>query len=442
MNNQLNRVVTTREKNNPKRVTTLTFVFSSAFPKLLAVRWVGQLSDGLFQSALASFVLFSPERAPTAMAAAGAFSLTLLPYSIVGPYVGIILDRFSRQRIILIANLIRASTLVVIAISVRNSAANLVLTCFILIAFGLNRLILAGLSAGLPLVVPSTKLIGANALSVTGGTISVVIGGGLGIGLKNILDQSHVSDYSDAVLILIACGGYITAAFLANNLGRVEIGPAQPEILRNPGWGEMLEGLRILKAHGDPLRGIIATAIQRGGLTSLTLMGLLLERNTFHPANNPAAGLQGFALAIGIAGIGIGIGSVISPFFVSRSGRHIWIRTMMVGSIPGLILFSFFQNQATLVIAAFFVGLCGQAVKVTNDALVQSKIEDEFRGRTFAFYDVAVNAAIVSGATIAALILPTSGMSFILPLLISFWYILAAAIPLRKSNFSAALPTI
>ena len=67
------------------------------FP-LLRLRWTGQATDGLFQSALASFVLFSPERQANAMAAATAFAVVLLPYSIVGPFVGTVLDRTSRQR--------------------------------------------------------------------------------------------------------------------------------------------------------------------------------------------------------------------------------------------------------------------------------------------------------------------------------------------------------
>ena len=71
----------------------------SRLNRILTIRWSGQLTDGLFQSALASFVLFSPERAPNAVSAALAFAVVLLPYSLIGPYVGTFLDRFSRQRI-------------------------------------------------------------------------------------------------------------------------------------------------------------------------------------------------------------------------------------------------------------------------------------------------------------------------------------------------------
>jgi len=156
----------------------------SRLNRILTIRWTGQLTDGLFQSALASFILFSPERAPNAVAAALAFTVVLLPYSLIGPYVGTILDRFSRQRIIRNCNYIRAFDLLIIAWLVNSGSTGVVITLFVLIAFGVNRLILAGLSAGLPLLVKKDELSAVNALAVTGGTIWVVIGGGVGIATK------------------------------------------------------------------------------------------------------------------------------------------------------------------------------------------------------------------------------------------------------------------
>jgi len=420
----------------PVRTNYWPFHKGSRLPVLLQLRWLGQFTDGLFQSSLASFVLFSPERQPNAVAATLAFAVVLLPYSVVGPYAGVFLDRFSRQKIVQISNVVRAGILVAIALSIKSGLTGVGLTLLVLIAFGVNRLILAGLSAGLPLVVEKSELIAANALAVTGGTIGVVIGGGAGIGLKKILDHTHASDFSDAVVIVIAAGLYLLTAVIAHRLKHKEIGPADHEIRsENRGWREMQEGFTILREHSDSLRGIVATSIQRGGLTSLTLMGLLLERNSYHPSNNPDAGLSGFAFALAIAGVGIGIGSLITPIFVDRVGRHLWIRAMMVGSIPFLLIFLLSQTQWSLILAAFFVGLCGQAVKVTNDALVQSKIQDEFRGRVFAFYDVCVNGAIVGGALVAALILPITGKSMLLPLIISLAYITTSGYLLRSVRF-------
>jgi MFS family permease len=131
------------------------------------------------------------------------------------------------------------------------------------------------------------------------------------------------------------------------------------------------------------------------------------------------------------------LGAFAGPLGVAKFGRHKWMRISMLAPTVFLILFGMFSNEFMMILTAFFVGGFGQSLKITNDALVQSKIKDEFRGRIFAFYDVAVNGAIVSGAIIAALVLPPSGISLTMPWLIALSYLLAGLILLRKSKFSA-----
>lgn len=418
----------------------------SSIRRLLALRWTGQLTDGIFQSALASFVLFSPERQPDAKSAAAAFAVVLLPYSVIGPLVGTILDRFSRQRIILLANLFRALTLIFIAGLVRNGATGIELTIFVLLAFGVNRLILAGLSAGLPLLLDTTgpegrtTLVSVNATAVTGGTVFVVIGGGIGIGIRNLLDGNWRADQADALLITISSITFFIAALLALLLKKTDLGPLPSEIKRESvaqAYREMIAAFRILRTIRDCFLGITATAIQRSGLTALTLMALLLNRNTFHDPNNPESGLAGFAFAITIAGIGITLGAILAPFGVARFGRHRWIRISLFASAILPIALAINQSQFFLVATGFFAGMAGQGVKVTNDALVQSKIIDQYRGRVFAVYDVVVNGGIVAGAIIAALILPPSGISPWLPGVIAVSYILFAAVKLRPKFFNS-----
>jgi len=197
----------------------------------------------------------------------------------------------------------------------------------------------------------------------------------------------------------------------------------------------MRDGFTRLLKEGDPLLGILGVAIHRGGLTALTMMALLLQRNTYNPSDDPDAGLQGFALSAVIAGIGIGVGAIIAPFGVARFGRHTWIRWMLMASAIAPVFLALDQNEVALLTTGFLTSACGQGVKVTNDALVQSRIIDEFRGRVFAVYDVIVNFAIVSGALIAALLLPASGEGALLPALIAITYLLFTLTVLRPKRF-------
>jgi MFS family permease len=415
-----------------------TLIRDAKLFRLLRVRWTGQITDGIFQSALASFVLFSPERQASAVNAAVAFAVVLLPYSIVGPFVGTILDRFSRQRAIFFANITRSVTLLIIAFLMYNDYTGVEITVFVLIAFGVNRLILAGLSAGIPLMTTPQSLISANAIAVTGGSVWVVLGGGIGLGIRKLLDSSASADRADAIIILVGACGFLAAALLAGLLKKDEIGPRPHEIVRGgftQGLREMRDGFKFLEVHADAARGIAAVAIHRGGLTAFTLTALLLERNTFNDPADSEAGLAGLSLTLSIAAIGFVIGAISAPYGVRKVGRHRWMRLSISAASISALFLVIDRTPVLLAITAFFTALCGQSVKVTNDALVQSKIDDVFRGRVFAVYDVLVNGAIVFGALIAAWVLPISGDTWILPLLISAAWAFVAIVVLRPAKF-------
>ena len=398
------------------------------------------MTDGIFQSALASFVLFSPERQANALNAALAFAVVLLPYSLIGPFVGTILDRISRQRAIMFSNLTRSATLSVIALLIFQGRTGVELTIFVLIAFGVNRLILAGLSAGIPLMIESKSLISANALAVTGGSVWVVLGGGIGLGLRRLLNGDTTADHADGYIILVAAAGYLAAALFASLLKKKEIGPLDHEI-KNASFAqgiiEMREGIRFLRQHIDAARGIAAIAIHRGGITALTLIALLLERNTFNDPADSEAGLAGLSFTLSIAAVGFVVGAVAAPYGVRKVGRHRWMRFSLIASTCGPLFILFVRTPLTLICAAFVTALFGQSLKVTNDALVQSKIDDIYRGRVFSVYDVVVNGAIVSGAVIAALLLPNSGDTYVVPALVAAIYLIAGVRLLRGGVFFA-----
>ena len=337
--------------------------------KLLAVRWSGQLTDGIFQSALASFVLFSPERQASAMAAAVGFAIVLTPYSVVGPFVGTILDRIARQRAIFIANILRSVDLILIAILIFSGSTGVLLTLLILFAFGVNRLLLAGLSAGLPLMIDRPDLIKANALAVTGGSLAVVIGGGIGIAIRRTIDSMGNANHSDGILLLIAVLGYLAATFFTSFISRNELGPLPHEKREPDGLSELLAAFKFLRGHNDAVRGIIATSIQRGGLTSLTIIGLLLERNTFNNPTNTEAGLAGVSRAIACAGVGLVIGALVAPIGVEKVGRHNWMRLMMFLSAVTPVLVGVVHTPWSLYNSAFFVAAAGQSCLLyTSDA--------------------------------------------------------------------------
>src|SRR5699024_4249068 len=146
----------------------------SRFRRLFGTRLVSQFSDGVYQAGLAGFVFFNPEQHTSAWAVAAAFAVLLLPFAVV------LIDRWPRRQVLLFSALTKAALGVVSAVLVAQGAGPEFFIAALLV-LSVNRFFLSGLSAGLPCVVPREKLMMANAVTPTCGTVASSLGPGWGL---------------------------------------------------------------------------------------------------------------------------------------------------------------------------------------------------------------------------------------------------------------------
>ncbi len=378
-----------------------------AFRRLLALRLLSQSADGVVQVALASYLVFSPERQTTPGGIAAVTVATLLPFTLVGPFTGVVLDRWSRRDVLVGATVLRAGLALVLAAVLVTGAPDAVLFAVVVVGFGVNRFVLAGLSAALPHVVRRDQLLAANAVVPTAGTLAYVLGLGLGGVAQTVT--------GDAGLVLAAVGGWVVAALVGQGFGRQSLGPDADPALPPPGQAArlVLQGLTAAATHLRH-RPSAATAI---GLVAaqrlcaaLTLMaGVLLYRSTYADPDDPAAGLAGLSVSVLAAGVGFLLAAVVTPWLVDRwSTRTAVTAGLAVGAVAQAG-FAATLAEAALVVAAFTLGLGGQVVKICADTEVQREVADRYRGRVFVLYDMAFNAGLIAAVGIGALVLPPSG---------------------------------
>ncbi|MDP9417254.1 MAG: MFS transporter, partial [Actinomycetota bacterium] len=157
------------------------------FRRLYATRLTSQVADGAFQVGLASVFFFSPERQTSAGRIAAAFAVLLLPYSLVGPFAGVLLDRWRRRQILVWSNALRAVMVLGVAALVAAEVVGPTLYAAILACVSVNRFFLAGLSAALPHVVDRPALVLANSVSTTSGTLAALAGAGAAFLVRPLL---------------------------------------------------------------------------------------------------------------------------------------------------------------------------------------------------------------------------------------------------------------
>src|SRR4051794_19186350 len=145
----------------------------------------------MFQAALGGAVLFNPERQADPLAVAAGLAVLLLPYSVIGPFAGALLDRWDRKRVLMFANLVRAVLVVVVAASVFSGAAGVPLYLGALAVAGVSRFVLSGLSVALPHVVERRNLVEANVVAVTMGAVMAALGGASAIGVRQLLGTGN-----------------------------------------------------------------------------------------------------------------------------------------------------------------------------------------------------------------------------------------------------------
>ena len=404
------------------------------FRALYSTRLVGQFGDGFFQAALASFVLFSPEREPNATAIAVAFGILLFPYSLIGPFAGVFLDRWLRRNILVRANLLKALLTIPVIAAVLAGNESVVLGISVLAVLGVGRFILAGLSASLPHVVKGKELIYANALTPTSGTIAFVIGATTGLGIRQVFGGG---DTGSVALLMFAIGTFTSAAFIARTIAVHALGPTHQikhsmvDSLRGV-TVELVSGVRTLGAHGVAARALALVAVNRISFGVVTAGALLLLRNTFHQSSNANAALADFAILSGSAATAALLAAIVTPWMTRQIGIPRWSSLTVAQASAGMVVFAFaatLQNFPLLIVTGFSLGFAGQAVKVCSDTVIQREIPDESLGRIFSLFDMSVNVALVSGIILVALLAPVSGVAPMLYAgvgiglaLAGFWY--------------------
>jgi hypothetical protein len=385
------------------------------FRRLIAVRTMSHLADGWFQAGLAGSVLFNPDKQTSPLGIALGFAVLLLPYSLVGPYVGVFLERWSRRSIVVVANLLRALLVVPAAVMIFSGNEQLPFLVLAFLIIAINRLFLASMSAAVPHVVEDRRLVTANALAGTLGSICFALGLG-----RAVLALSHLvpaTFHGYGLIASLAMIGYAASALLARwSFTPDALGPDGPPehglrtAIASSGRG-LVAGVRHLGVARGAAYAMLAQSAQRFLYGVLALATLLLYRGPFAGGDGVTGSIPGLALIFAAGGVGTLVASVLTPPVARRIAGWRWLTALLAAEGVAIAALGPPFHPGLLALAVLVVSIAGQGVKIVVETDLQHECDDDYRGRVFSLNDTAFNATFVAGMFIAALILPPDGRS-------------------------------
>lgn len=383
------------------------------YRKLLATRLSSQLGDGALLVTAGSFVLFDPNRQATAAGYALTFTVLYLPYSIIGPFAGIVLDRWQRRQVLLVVSAIRATLAVVLATLLVDGMSDPVFAVLVLTIVGLNRFFLAGQGASIPRVVPADELVMANAVTPTLGTIMFALGGVLAVVVSQVAGGADGN--GNAAVATFAAVAFLSTALLMTRLDRRRLGPDGDEDLPQVTSAiatvalGLVGAVRHLAQRYPAGLALLVMAAHRFAFGFVVAQTVVLFRNSFYGPHEVDAALGAIAVAGGGVTVGAALAVVLTPVAARRMRKERWIVVMLLAGAFVLVVPALSLDPATVVLAGLGMGLSTQSVKICVDSLVQEWTADDVRGRAFSLYDMLFNLALVTSAVTAALVLPADG---------------------------------
>ena len=299
-----------------------------------------------------------------------------LPSFLFGPLSGVVADRFSRQRIMIVSDILRA--LVVLGfLFVRRADQLWILYVLTVFQLGLSTFFEPAKTAAIPSIVEDRELVAANAISSVTWSVMLTLGAAIGGLITGWFG-------TDAAFILDAASYLLSAALIASIRvqKRRKREPQKLTVGRALGITETIEGIHYVKDRPRVLALLLVKPAWGLGGGILTLLAVFGER--IFPVGKSAA--TGIGVLFAARGIGTAVGPIVARRMAGEVDKRMqtWIG---IAFLIGGVFYAAFGSATSFVFALIVLGVahCGGSILwVFSTVLLQRGVDDKFRGRVFA----------------------------------------------------------
>ncbi len=324
-------------------------------------------------------------------ATGGVWVVTLLPALLLGPVAGALADRLDRRMTMIVGDVIRG--LLFVSIPLFPNLTWIFVAKFL--AGVASQFWNPAAAATIPNLVPKEKLERANQVSqlMTYGTaplaaLLLIVLGWISTGLGHVSPVFHTNK-TDLALYFNGASYFVSAItvyFLRQIGNREHSGPISAPSTAKAIW----EGWRFIK-DTPVVRGLVI-----GMLGAFCAAGVVIGLASSYIQNTLKGGPAGFSLvfAIILVGLAFGMGFGSRPFG-NFSRRRLFGVALTASAIP-LAMIALVPNLVAVTIFVFLVGVISGTAYPTGFTIVGLEVDDDTRGRVFAFFQSTIQAILLA----------------------------------------------
>lgn len=364
------------------------------FRNLMGAQFLAQAGDGIVQTALAKFIVFGGQEGFDLEGARDPQELLrialylFVPYTILSPFLGVVIDRWDRRRLLFLANGLRAVVILLLGLVTIDRLPDAVVFLAFLLTLTSTRIVLATKAAAIPATVGEANLVDANAVSQLGGALFQLGGAGVAFIAAEFLEPDPIA-IAGALVYAAGAAFALKIRHAGEVRSKLTFGQEVARVV-----GNIVEGLREV-ARTPKAGAAITTYFWLRLLWSYAIVSIgFVARDLLGDEEMAILIITGGAGAIGAV-----LGFVLAPRLVDKvrtTGTLVLGASVVAGT--GILVFGAIEMNVALAVMTFLLGFGFFLAKITLDSMVQEALGDDFRGRAFSLYDIAYNLAWVIAA--------------------------------------------
>jgi dTMP kinase len=368
--------------------------------------WLGLLATATFASAQVS------GSAAKGLAFGSVIAVRLLPALVLGPVAGVLADRFDRRFTMAICDVMRFvlfASIPLVALWSDNAAV--VIGWAAIATFLIETITLIWIpakEAAVPNLIPRAKLEESNQLTlITTYGITPVLAALLLAGLNQVHTAAshnglHVADAATIALYFNALSRLILAIVVFFGIREIsgrdgQYRPSQESVLR-----QFVDGYRYV-ARTPLVRGLVL-----GILGAFAGGGMVIGTAQFY-AKSLSGGDSTFYLLFGLIFIGLGLGIALGPRLIGALSRRRWFGLSICLAGVSVAALALAPHLSVAAVGTLFVGAGAGMAFLSGTTLLGGEVEDEVRGRVFAFVQTSVRVVLMLAIALSGVLVGAGG---------------------------------